>query len=98
MSWPSWSEPSHKGSSFEHGEATIEASLNPCFSSAARHVLSLKSQVGGVGKGVGGLRMVVELAKRIGGQIIKPFALTSPATKGSRKSACAWKPPNLSSG
>ena len=98
MSWPSWSEPSHKGSSFEHGEATIAASLNSCFSSAARQVLSLSSQVGGVGKGVGGLRMVVELAKRIGGQTIQPCALTSSATNGSRKSARAWKPPNLSSG
>ena len=84
MSCPSWSEPSHSGSSFQQGEATVAASFTPCFSSAARHWASLSIQVGGVGSGVGGSRMVVELAKRIGGQIIQPCALISSATNGSR--------------
>ena len=84
VSCPSWSEPSNNGSSFQQGKATVFASFTPCFSSAARHWASLSIQVGGVGSGVGGSRMVVELAKRIGGQIIQPCALISLATNGSR--------------
>ncbi len=52
MSCPSWSEPSHRGSIFRHGEATVAASRTPCFSRAARHWASLSSHVGGVGRGV----------------------------------------------
>ena len=84
MSCPSWSEPSQRGSSFEQGFGTVSALANFCFSSAVRHCASVSSQVGGVGSGVAGSRIVVELANRIGGQIIQPCALISSATNGSR--------------
>ena len=49
MSCPSWSEPSHSGSSFEHGRGTVAASGDFCFSSA-RSALRVGQQPGRRGR------------------------------------------------